>query len=230
MRAILSAELAALCDLSAAMVAADEATLVGSLQRALADADPERVEETILQAYLFLGFPAALEVMKHWREVAGLAAADGGSSVLEQKGAEPDGGGTDGAGTPDAWRSRGEEVCRRIYGANYEKLRANVKAVHRDLDRWMVTEGYGKVLGRPGLELSARELCIVAQLTAAEREVQLHSHLRGALNAGATSGEVEAALRIGLQHVEQPEWARRVEQLWWTVRERVGRSRHAADS
>lgn len=200
MRAILSAELAALVDLSAAVVRADEPTLTGCLERALADADPERVEEAILQSYLFLGFPAALEVMKSWRELAG--------PVVDVD---------DGV---EGWQGRGEKVCRRVYGDNYQKLRANVEAIHPALDRWMVTEGYGKVLGRPGLDLTARELCIVAQLTAAQREVQLHSHLRGALNVGAATGEVEASIRIGLQHVEEPEWAHRVEQLWWRVRER----------
>lgn len=212
MRAILSAELAALVDLSAAAVAADEATLTRCFERALADADRASVEEAILQSYLFLGFPAGLEVMKRWRELAGPAAPPDEQTD------------TAGDGAADRWRTRGEDVCRRVYGANYEKLRGNVTAIHPELDQWMVVEGYGKVLGRPGLDLPARELCIVAQLTAAQREVQLHSHLRGALNAGAKPGEVEASIRIGLQHVDDPEWTQRVEQLWWGVRERWQRT------
>ena len=210
MRAILSAELTALVDLSAAAAGADEATLARCFDRAVADADPARVEEAILQSYLFLGFPACLEVMKRWREHAGPAApAEDGADEIPGV---------------ELWRTRGGEVCRRVYGANYEKLRGNVTAIHPELDQWMVVEGYGKVLGRPGLDLTARELCIVAQLTAAQREVQLHSHLRGALNAGATPGEVEASIRIGLQHVDDPEWTQRVEQLWWGVRERWQRT------
>ena len=118
MRAILSAELAALVDLSAAAVAADETSLARCLQRALADADPARVEETILQSYLFLGFPVGLEVMKLWREVAG--PVDGGETDADP--AE--------TGGVDDWLERGEEVCRRVYGANYEKLRGNVAEIH----------------------------------------------------------------------------------------------------
>jgi hypothetical protein len=50
----------------------------------------------------------------------------------------------------------------------------------------MIVEGYGKVLGRPGLDAGdVRELCIVALLAVAGRAAQLYSHLRGALNAGA---------------------------------------------
>jgi 4-carboxymuconolactone decarboxylase len=58
----------------------------------------------------------------------------------------------------------------------------------------MIVEGYGKILGRPGLDLPRRELCIIAACAAARQERQLHSHLHGALNAGAHSDDVEAAI------------------------------------
>jgi 4-carboxymuconolactone decarboxylase len=225
LRAILSAEVVALVDLSAALVAADQDGLRRCLERARVDAGQAAIEETILQSYLFLGFPAALEAMRLWREVAGEAAehagAGDGDDPAESGDAEAD---EDLADRLERWRVRGETVCHRVYGDNYAKLRANVAGLHPSLDRWMVIEGYGKVLGRRGLGLRERELCIVALLTADGREVQLHSHLRGSLNVGASTGEVEAAIRIALQHVDEPEWARRVEQLWWSVRERWRRT------
>lgn len=58
----------------------------------------------------------------------------------------------------------------------------------------MIEEGYGKVLGRAGLPLALRELCIIGLLAAQPAPGQLHSHLRGALNAGATVADVEEAL------------------------------------
>ena len=58
----------------------------------------------------------------------------------------------------------------------------------------MVAEGYGKELGRPGLDLVDRELCIVAMLAVQDLPRQLYSHLRGALNAGATEADVEGVL------------------------------------
>ncbi len=58
----------------------------------------------------------------------------------------------------------------------------------------MVVEGYGKVLGRPGLSLMMRELCIVAILAVTGASKQLYAHLRGALNVGATPADVDAAL------------------------------------
>ena len=51
---------------------------------------------------------------------------------------------------------RGEEVCRTVYGGQYEGLRRNVRDLHPDMERWMVVEGYGKVLGRPGLDPQRR--------------------------------------------------------------------------
>ena len=67
-------------------------------------------------------------------------------------------------------------------------------ALHPALDRWMVSEGYGRTLSRPGLDLIRREFCVIAQVTVLEAERQLHSHLRGALNAGADPAAIAAVL------------------------------------
>ena len=58
----------------------------------------------------------------------------------------------------------------------------------------MIVEGYGKVLGRPQLDLARRELCVVAACAIARQDRQLHSHLHGALHAGASPAQVDAAL------------------------------------
>ena len=84
----------------------------------------------------------------------------------------------------------------------------------------MVGEGYGKVLGRPGLPLADRELCIGALLAVLDVPTQLYSHLRGALNVGATPGEVEHALEVAAR-VSTPEAALRAQDTWRTVRDRV---------
>jgi 4-carboxymuconolactone decarboxylase len=136
------------------------------------------VEEALLQSYLFLGYPVALNAIRDWREISGARPLGPTADDWEE------------------WKSKGEEVCQAVYGGQYARLRSNVRALHPDLERWMVVEGYGKVLGRPGLDLSTRELCIGALLAVLGTPRQLHSHLRGALNAGATPEEVEAMLDI----------------------------------
>jgi 4-carboxymuconolactone decarboxylase len=58
----------------------------------------------------------------------------------------------------------------------------------------MIAEGYGKVLSRPGLDLARRELCVIAACAAGGHARQLHAHLHGALNVGASAEWVTDAL------------------------------------
>jgi 4-carboxymuconolactone decarboxylase len=189
----------------AALAARADDALEGRL-RELARGDENQlvaVEEALLQSYLFLGYPAALNAIALWRRLSGRAAP------------EPS------AQDPEAWGRRGEEVCRVVYGRAYEELRANVRALHPDMERWMVVEGYGKVLGRPGLALAQRELCIVALLAVQDAPRQLYSHLRGALHAGAAEAEVEAALADAAE-LSAPAARAHARECWRLVRERVG--------
>jgi 4-carboxymuconolactone decarboxylase len=143
--------------------------------------DPIWVEEVILQSYLFAGLPRTLNAMREWRKVSGRAAPGTDD-------------GTDAEGRSADWRARGEETCAAVYDGMYDRLRVNIAALHPALDSWMVVEGYGKVLGRPQLDLMRRELCIVAACAVAKQDRQLQSHLHGALNVRATPEQVAGAL------------------------------------
>jgi 4-carboxymuconolactone decarboxylase len=205
----------ALVRVAAAHAARDEEALRRSLIAARAAAGPAAVEEVLLQAYLFLGFPAAIWAFGVWRAVGGRAAGEGSMSP-----GEPSSVALGSLAPAEEWERAGEEVCRRVYAENYEKLRRNVRALHGELDRWMIQEGYGKVLSRPALDLVTRELCVVAALAVTRWEPQLHSHMRGALNAGASPPEVEAALEAGLEFGSEEYWKGRARALWERVRER----------
>jgi len=173
-------EIAALVRFSARVASGTEAEVRMACQEVLdADTPTPWVEEAVLQAYLFAGFPRALNAAREWRRVSGVAAP-----------AHED------LPAPDLWRWRmqGEQTCETVYGKFYEKLRENIVHLHPALDEWMIVEGYGKILSRPGLELRLRELCIVAACVATGQDRQLHSHLHGALNAGATPDEVAGTL------------------------------------
>lgn len=192
---------ALLVAVSAALGSRDESALERALARAALLPDPGAVEEAILQSYLFLGYPAALNAFASWRRLSGVAAGDP---------------------SPDAgpWAERGAEVCRTVYGGQYERLRSNVRRLHPDMERWMVEEGYGKVLGRPGLALATRELCIVALLAALEAPRQLYSHLRGALNAGATEEQVAGVLALAAA-VSHPRAAALARETWSSLQTRT---------
>jgi 4-carboxymuconolactone decarboxylase len=160
------------------------------------------VDELLLQSVLMVGYPRALSAAQAWREVSGRPADSPEDGTAVGRGAE--------------WRARGEELCRVIYGANYARLRSNVRALHPALDAWMVTEGYGRTLARPGLDLVRRELCVIAQVAVQGADRQLHSHLRGALNAGASRALVAAALDTVLPDCP-PAAAARARDLWGRI-------------
>lgn len=163
------------------------------------------VEEMLLQSVLMVGYPRALIAFGVWRKVAGIPAPA----------TDPD---TD-YGNAAEWTRRGQETCSIIYGDSYDNLRENIRALHPAIDAWMITEGYGRTLSRPGLDLLRRELCTVAQMAVLEAPRQLHSHLRGALNAGAGFAQIEAVLSEVNPLISWNRW-KRVKELWRGVRER----------
>ena len=189
----------ALVELSSAIARGARGEWRERMRAAQSVAQPEAIEEAILQSYLFLGYPTALQALAVWRELM--------DDAITIEGLE----------TPENLRARGERVCATVYGGQYERLRANITRLHPDVEAWMISEGYGKVLGRPGLELKTRELCIIGLLAAQDAAHQLYSHLRGALNAGASVAEVEAALAVVLRALP-PGPADAARQLWSEVR------------
>lgn len=93
-------------------------------------------------------------------------------------------------------RRRGEALCRRIYGPVYGKMIARMRRFHPDLAEWILEDGYGKVLARPGLSVLERELLVVAVLGTLNVPAQLKSHELGARRVGADPGQVAAMLRL----------------------------------
>ncbi len=156
------------------------------------------VEELLLQLYLFAGFPRALNASREWRRSHPDIIAP-----LDNR-------------TTEEWRLDGERTCARVYGSMYDRLRLNIRELHPLLDDWMISEGYGKVLSRPGLDLGRRELCIVAACAAANQDRQLHSHLRGALNVGVAPSVVDASLAAIADFVGEDR-IRSVRLLWARV-------------
>lgn len=173
-------ETIALIRLAGLIAAGDESQMRAATARAAAACRPEWVEEIVLQSYLFAGFPRALNAAREWRRVSGRPAPASDEGERFEHAAE--------------WRAQGEATCATVYGPFYERLRHNIRQLHPALDAWMIVDGYGKVLSRPALDLQRRELCIVSACALARQDRQLHSHLYGALHAGAAAAHVQAAL------------------------------------
>ena len=184
--------------------------LGATLARASRNASQGAISEVLLQSVLFVGYPRVLNAFVAWRDSGALSGpvADDDAPAA-------------GADARAPWAQRGRAVLARVYGGQQEQVVANVAAMSPALADWMVNDGYGKVLGRPGLDLATRELCIVALLAQQDAVPQVYSHLRGALNAGAAEGDVEEVLRMSLANVPA-EHALRVNDVWQTVRNRRG--------
>jgi 4-carboxymuconolactone decarboxylase len=166
--------------LSAVITAGSETELRRALVGESAGIPAEWVEELVLQSYLFAGFPRALNAMREWRRICSEPPSVESVSDFPRQ--------------IDSWETSGEVTCHAVYGPMYERLRENIRALHPLLDDWMITDGYGKVLSRPGLDLGRRELCIMAACAAAGQDRQLHSHLHGARNVGVAPAVIDDAI------------------------------------
>jgi 4-carboxymuconolactone decarboxylase len=176
----LDVETRALVRLAGVITGGTEAQVRDALTHAASACRQEWVEEVVLQSYLFAGFPRALNAAREWRRISGLRPPESDPGEWFQQAEE--------------WRAKGEATCATVYGPFYDRLRHNIRQLHPALDAWMIVEGYGKVLSREALDLKRRELCIVSACAMARQDRQLHSHLYGALHAGATPAEVAGAL------------------------------------
>lgn len=158
---------------SAAIALADEPCLDASVQMGRGHSVGHgEFYEIVLQSYLFLGFPRMLQAADH---LAGCY-----SEVHRPVNTRPI--------SPEEskeWFENGQRLYRRVYDDKYQALQERVESIAPEVFRWMLIEGYGKVLSRPGLSAVDRELAIVASLLIENRPRQLHSHLKGAANVGA---------------------------------------------
>jgi len=142
---------------------------------------------------LYAGFPAAIEYLR--------ALAAGTPAIRERTIAR---GRASNPGGARAIRARGERLCARVYGPEYRRLRSFMRALSPELDAWMIEDGYGRTLSRPGLSAVERELVTVAALAALGWERQLDAHRRGAARVGARPAEVRAAERAGRASGRRP--------------------------
>ena len=198
---------AALVRVACALANGSQDALARRMRDARTDGVPaEWLEELLLNAVLLVGFPRTLVAAAALRTVQPVSGDLGDAASYDRWG---------------EWVARGEAACRAIYGRNYDKLQENVQALHPALAAWVMTDGYGKIISRPALSLKHRELCTIAALVSQNAPAQIHSHLRGAVNAGATPAEVDDVLTIAAEWPGNDSWISAVREQWTAVRAKL---------
>lgn len=161
------------------------------------------IDELLLQSMLNVGYALSLQAFGVWREIEPTVSA--GEDLAHDHWSE--------------WATRGREVCEHVYGRTFHKLLVNLRGLHPALESLVLIDAYGKLIGRSGLDLKRRELCTLAEIAVLDTPRQLHAHLRGALNTGATPEEVDEVLALVEEDVDAAH-ALRVWELWADVRAR----------
>ncbi len=182
-------EILSLVRISCAVCLRRESLLERELQTGLESGiEPAKIREALLQTYLFAGYASTINAFIVFNRLV-----PGNSECFQEREA-----------SVDEWRDRGEDLCRQIYGTQFEKMVENMNRLHPDLADWMIFEGYGKVLSRPFLTPLVREFLIFAMTAVLNVERQFHSHVRGALHAGASPEEVHAVFSEAKPFMEAP--------------------------
>ncbi|MBS1492202.1 MAG: carboxymuconolactone decarboxylase family protein [Bacteroidetes bacterium] len=137
--------------------------------------NPYKIYESMLQIYLFCGFPATIIGIQAFSKHFKISISKESYNLK-------------------IFKARGKLNCKEVYQSNYEKLIHNFDKMSPDLAEWMIVEGYGKVLGRKNLSLKERELVNVAILCTNYYEHQLFSHLKGSMNTGNNKDLIEKVI------------------------------------
>lgn len=86
---------------------------------------------------------------------------------------------------------RGWQRLREVDGEAGERVVASLADIAPDFATYLVEFPFGDIYSRPGLDLKAREIAVVAALTALGNAApQLKVHIHGALNVGCSRQEV----------------------------------------
>ncbi len=171
-----------------------------AFRAARADSVPIRaVRETLLQTFLFAGFPRCVNALEVLERAHGRLPASPPETLPW------------GNMRRNFLRRRGLDLFRQVYGDDARGVLERIGRRHLEFRDWIIVDAYGKVLARPGLAVQERECVAIAILATLDLPSQQVAHIRGALRCGATPEEVEGAIAAveGIAPREAIRFARR---------------------
>lgn len=117
-----------------------------------------------------------------------------------------------------------------IFGSQEERILERLHALDADLMTYIRDFAYDTVYDRPGLELKTKELLACVLLASLGSPPELRTHLRGALNAGATEQEVRETLLFCVPYLGFPRTVAAFEQLRGLLEHRDRKVMHVKTS
>ena len=100
-----------------------------------------------------------------------------------------------------------------IFGTQEDRILARLAELDPMLMAYIRDFAYDTVYERPGLDLKTKELLACALLASLGSPPELRTHLRGAMNAGASEQEVREALLFCIPYLGFPRTVAAFEQL-----------------
>jgi 4-carboxymuconolactone decarboxylase len=85
---------------------------------------------------------------------------------------------------------KGVEVRKKLSGKRFGKASSALAELAPDLEEMLNEVVFGRVWGRPGLELKVRSAITIASLMSLQRLPQLKTHIANGLNAGLSKQEI----------------------------------------
>ncbi|MFO1031883.1 MAG: carboxymuconolactone decarboxylase family protein [Planctomycetota bacterium] len=135
------------------------------------------LEEALLQAVLFCGFPRVVTAFEQLATAWPVATPPSGGAV------------------PEGERcTAGRALFAAIYGKNDAAVRGMLASFHAEFHDFVLESAYGRILARPGLSPLRRELLAVALLAAQDQPRQFVAHARGAITFGADRAQLREVL------------------------------------
>ncbi|MBD3168809.1 MAG: hypothetical protein GF307_04960 [candidate division Zixibacteria bacterium] len=142
---------------------------------------PREIYEGVLQCYLSLGYPRAIEGMKILRSVFKSAGIEVGYA----------------AGIAhDNYEQYGDELFRKVHGDKHILILDTIESASPEIREWIVKEAYGKVLSREGLDWRKRELINLSSMLSERVPDQVISHIKGSINVGVSISNIEMLFRF----------------------------------
>ena len=139
------------------------------------------LEEILLQAILFCGFPRVVTAFEQLGEAWPAPVAPTGGSL-----------------PPGERTAASRELFAAVYGDNDKAVRAMLRGYHEELHDFVLDAAYGRILSRPALDAATREIVAAGLLAAQDQVRQFVGHARGALRLGATKEQLREALVTAL--------------------------------